>query len=165
MNSALRAEPDAVGVGAELLDQLELVGLVGEPLAGLDEARLAPDEAVVALHLLAHPTLDLLEIVGRQRARQIEVVVEAGRDRRADRDFAVGEELQDDLREHVGGGVAHPPQPLLGVNLVGADNRRAGGFLFDLLLRHPSLPLRRSQACGRKSGRCVWWWAILDLNQ
>ena len=130
------AEADGVGVGAELLDQFELVGLVGEARARVVEIRLAPDEAVVALHLLAHPTLDLLKIVGRQRPGQFEVVVEAVRDRRANRDLALRKQLEHDLCEHMCGGVPHAAQPLLGVNLIRAGNRRAGRFLINLLLRH-----------------------------
>ena len=48
------AEAERVGVGAELVDQLELERLVGEALARVGDLNLAPDEAVIALHLASH---------------------------------------------------------------------------------------------------------------
>ena len=132
----VRAEADCLRIGAELLDQLQLVGLIREALPRILKIRLAPDEAVVALHLLAHPALDLLQIIGRQRARQVEIVVEPVGDRRPNRDLALGKQLQHHLRQHMRRGVPHPTQPLLGVHLVRAGNRRADRLLINLLLRH-----------------------------
>ena len=56
---------------------------------------------------VAHPRFDALEIVGRQRARQLEVVVEAVLDGRADPEPGPREQVQDRLRHDVRGRVAH----------------------------------------------------------
>ena len=75
----------------------------------------------------AHPRLDLAQVVGRERARQVDVVVEAVLDGRTDGELGVREDLLDRLGHQVRGGVAHPRQ------LVG----RAGlGFDRDVHLRH-----------------------------
>ena len=52
-----------------------------------------------------HPLLDALEVVGGERAADVEVVVEAVLDRRADAELGLGEELLHGLRHHVRGGV------------------------------------------------------------
>src|SRR5690606_8021649 len=56
---------------------------------------------------LEHALLDLLEIVGRQWARKIEVVVEAVVDRRTDPELGFREQVLNGLGHEVGGGVAH----------------------------------------------------------
>ena len=83
----VRAQPQRVAAGAELVDQFQLERLRREALPRLRDRHFIPDEAVVALDLPAHLTLDLGQIVGRERPRQQEVVVEARVDRRADRDL------------------------------------------------------------------------------
>ncbi len=64
--------------------------------------------------LLAHLGLDLLEVGGRQRPRQVEVVVEAVLDRRTDAELRVREELQDGRGHHVRRAVPHGGEPILG---------------------------------------------------
>ncbi len=58
-------------------------------------------ERVVGLHDLAHGVLDAREILGRERLRLQEVVVEAVLDRGADGDLHLGEEPLHRLRHHV----------------------------------------------------------------
>ena len=123
------AEADGVVLGAELVDQLELEGLVVEVLAGVVEGDLLPAEGVVALDLGVHAALDLGEVVGGEAAGEEEVVVEAGVDGGADGDLGVGEELQDDLGKDVGGGVAHAAQPVGGVHLLPAGDGAGGAGL------------------------------------
>ena len=60
-----------------------------------------------AATLGAHPLLDGREVVRGERARQVEVVVEAVRDRRPDPEPRAGEEVEDRLRHHVRRRVAH----------------------------------------------------------
>ncbi len=76
----------ALGGGQQVVDDLDLERLVGRDergargLGGL----LAELERVVRLDALAHPRLDLRQVLGRQRAREQEVVVEPVGDDRPD---------------------------------------------------------------------------------
>src|SRR4051794_25760307 len=81
---------------------------MGEPLALLDD--------------LAHAGLDLLEVIGCERPRYVEVVVEAVGDRRADAELRLGEQVLDRLREHVRAGVTKNSASLLGVHRDGFDD-------------------------------------------
>ena len=110
-------DTELVRLGGELVDQLLLERLIAEAFPRLLNRDLSPDKAMIAPHLFAHPPLNVGQIFRSQRTRQIEVVVEAGIDRRADGDFAVGEHLQHHLGQHVRGRMPHPTQPLLVVNL------------------------------------------------
>src|SRR5205823_799052 len=56
---------------------LPLVRLVGEPLEGRRSVQLLPDEGLAGGRDLAHPGLDRFEVLGGERVRQVEVVVEA----------------------------------------------------------------------------------------
>ena len=105
---------------AQAGDQLLLVGLVGEQRGGLLAAHLAELERVLAADDAAHALLDLLEVLRRKGARlagllaaEVEVVVEAGRGRRADGELGLGIELEHRLRHDVGGGVADLVQVVL----------------------------------------------------
>ncbi|AIY17733.2 Serine phosphatase RsbU, regulator of sigma subunit [Pimelobacter simplex] len=105
------------GVALEA-DQLDLVGLVGQ----LDEGVLVGGdpavEALVLLDDLAHRGLELDQVLGDERGRHVEVVVEAVLDRRADAELGVGEDLLHGLRQHVGGRV---PQDVEAVGAVDGD--------------------------------------------
>ena len=78
--------------------------------------------------LLAHLRLDLLEVRGRQRAGQVEVVVEAVLDGRTDAELGVGEELEDGRGHHVRRAVAHRGEVILR-----AGGERRAGVLRDLV--------------------------------
>ena len=108
--------------GADLLDDLLLVRLVGEQRQRVVERQLVADEALVVLDDLAHPLLDALErlLVEGLAAGQVEVVVEAVGDRRTDRVLRAREELRHRLGEHVRGRV---PQHLAAVVALGRDER------------------------------------------
>ena len=71
-------------------------------------------EAKVGGLLLAHLRLDLLEVGGRQRPRQIEVVVEAVLDGRTDAELRVGEDVEHRGRHHVRRAVAHRGEVVFG---------------------------------------------------
>ena len=62
-----------------------------------------------------------LEVLGRERLLDVEVVVEAVLDRRADAQLGVGEELLHGLGHHVRGGVAQDVQAVLGGDLDRLD--------------------------------------------
>ncbi len=93
----------------EVIEDLHLVGLAGVDGRGPGgvEGQLLPDEGVRCGDAGRHPLLDGREVLRRQRARQVEVVVEAVVDRRADAELRAGEELEHGLGHDVGGGVAH----------------------------------------------------------
>ncbi len=86
-------------------------------------------EALRVLDDLLHALLELGQILGREGPVDLEVVVEAVLDRRADAELRLGELLLHRLREHVSGGVPDDAAAVLG---VGAD-----GLDLDILIRHP----------------------------
>ena len=91
----------------QVVDELDLVvlPLAGEALPRDGHRNVLADELLGRLHVLAHPRLDRLEIgLGDGDAvRELEVVVEALLDRRADGDLHARIELRDRGRQHVRG--------------------------------------------------------------
>ncbi len=108
----LRVGGDLLALG-KLVDELELVGLTLEGRAGLFACHDPAHEGVAARHDRAHARLDLGEVLGRERAGQLEVVVEPVLDGRPDGHLGVGKELQHRLGHHVGEGVADCEEPVL----------------------------------------------------
>ncbi len=117
---ALRVERDVALGGVDELDLVRLalgleaaLGLVGGDLLALPGA---------ALLQLPHDLgLDLLEVVLADRLRELEVVVEAVLDRRADRDLDAGIEAADGLGEQVRGRMA---QHVEGIRIVRVPRRQ-----------------------------------------
>ena len=130
--------------GLDPLDDLELVRLVGEQAEGLVGRHLGAGEGLVGGDDLAHPGLDRPEVVVAERAPagQLEVVVEAVLDRRADRELGPREELRDGLGHDVRRRVAQ--HVAAGVRVVGDDRhvgvRRAAGARGRTRRRRPSPP-------------------------
>ena len=93
--------------------RLRLVDAAGEQLAVLDD--------------LAHPLLERLQIIRGERLGDIEVVVEAVRDRRPDSELGVGKHVLHRLREHMGGRVADDTAAIFGVRSDGHDLRVGTG--------------------------------------
>ena len=123
------------------VDQFELVRLVGQLGLGLVEVReAAPAEPLARLDDLLHALLDLGEVVGLERLGDVEVVVEAVLDRRADAELGLREDVLHRLGEHVRGRVAQHVEP---VRLVDRDRLDRG-----VRLRAPS---RGRGACRRRS--------------
>ncbi len=91
----------------QVVDQLQLVGLGGEELAGLLPVHLLPDKRRFGRHAFLHLLLDSGEVLRHQGPRQVEVVVEAVLDGRADAELGLREEHLHRLRHHVGGRVPH----------------------------------------------------------
>ena len=85
-------------------------------------------EAKVGGLLLSHLRLDLLEVGGRQRPRQVEVVVEAVLDGRTDAELRVGEDVEHGGRHHVRRAVTHRGEVVLGPGAQGRG-RVLGGFV------------------------------------
>lgn len=107
--------------GALEADQLQLVRLVGEFLAGGLVGHHAAGEALAALLDLLHLLLDGLEILGREGLLHVEVVVEAVPHRRADAQLGLGEQLLHGLGHHMRGGVAQDVEAVLGGDLDALD--------------------------------------------
>ncbi len=122
-------------------DQLQLVGLVGQLGARVVVGDRAPGEALALLDDLAHPGLELLEVLGHERGRDVEVVVEAVVDRGADPEPRLREHLLDRLRQNVRGGV---PQDVVAV--VGVDRDRLDHVAVGQLLGEVA---QRARAAGR----------------
>ena len=112
-----------------------LYGSDGELGAGLV---LADDAAVKTLALLEnrlHPLLDVGDVLGRERALDVEVVVEAVGDRRADPELGVGEEILHRLGHDVSGRVADDRPALVGVGRDRLDDVAVLGVVGEVLDR------------------------------
>ena len=111
-----------LGIAGLVVDELELVRLVGELFARLLFGLVdAAGEQLAVLDDLAHPLLERLQILGGERLGHVEVVVEAVGDRRPDPELGVGKHVLHRLRQHVGGRVADDAAAVLGVGGDGHD--------------------------------------------
>ena len=107
------AAPSAASSASALqADQLELVRLARQLRARVVVGDRPAGEALVVLDDLAHPGLDRLEVLGRERGLDVEVVVEAVLDRRPDAELRVGEQVLDRLGHHVRRRVAQDGAPV-----------------------------------------------------
>ena len=68
----------------DTFDDLGLERLVGEELEGTLDAEALANERLTRGDDLGHPAFDLLEVFGRERTTNVEVVVETVGDRRSD---------------------------------------------------------------------------------
>ena len=80
-------------------------------------------DLLVAPHDLAHPRLDLGEILGGERLGAREIVIEPGLGRRPEGDLGLGIELLDRLGHHMGRVVAQDLEPF---RHVAGDDRDRG---------------------------------------
>ncbi len=159
-----------VGAGAgrlHPLDDLDLVRLVGEQRQGVVGADLGAGERLVGLDDLAHPGLDRGEVVLAERAPagQLEVVVEAVLDRRADRVLGAREQLGHGLGHHVRRRVAQDVAALFGPLGDDGDRRVVGQRALEVELgavdrrRHgrlgEALADRRRHVTRRRPGRVL----------
>ena len=132
---AVRVERDGVDalVADEVLDQLDLVRLVlrAEAVERLLDGHVLARERLARLDVLAHLLLERGQVVlgDRDALGELEVVVEAVLDRRADRDLRARVEVEHRRGEHVRGVVADQLERL--GRAVGDDldlgRRRASG--------------------------------------
>ena len=109
------------------LDDLELEGLVAQPLGRLLGRDLLAHEPLVPLHDLAHATIDRGQVRGVDRLGQVEVVVEAVGDGGPDRVLRPRVEVAHGLGEHVRRGVTQHVQALVGPGRYGFDERVGRG--------------------------------------
>src|SRR5438093_8372167 len=118
----------------ELLDLVDFVVLflVAEEFQRLGHGHLAVLEGRVALHDLLHLRFDLAEVVGCERARQIEVVVEAVGHRRAEPELGPRKELENGACHHVRGRMPQRVELLVAV------------VRFPFRFRHPATPKQKS---------------------
>ena len=125
-----------VGPGLDGLDDLLLEGLVGEDLQPFFEGVLVALEGLVLLDDGAHLGLDPLQVVVAEvgAAGQLEVVVEAVLDDRADGVLGARPEPADGLGHDVGGGVPEDLAAGLGVPGHDGDRRPVGQRRFEVHL-------------------------------
>ena len=156
------------GVRDEIVDQLDLVVLLlgDEALTGHGDRDVLALERLGGLHVLAHARLDRREVGLRERdpLRELEVVVEAVLDRRADRDLHARVQLHHRRRQHVRRVVAHERErvvpALLGddrdVRAVGQRARQVAHLaaVAGLGMAHPDGE-RRARESGTDRGRRV----------
>ena len=117
------AEVDEVAVAVEgeglavlqLVEDLQLVGLVAQAVPGLVAADLLALEAVVLADHPLHLLLDAGQILGAEGLGHVEVVVEPVVDGRSDGQPRLGEEAPHRLGHDVGQAVAVDPRRLVGL--------------------------------------------------
>ena len=106
------AAPLAVAGGALQADELELVGLARELGTGLVVGDDTTHESLARTDDPRHLLVERLQRLGRERLGDVEVVVEAVGDGRADAELGLGVDRLHGLGEHVGGGVPQDVQPI-----------------------------------------------------
>src|SRR5438552_2983076 len=118
----------------ELFDLVDLVVLIplAEELERLRDGQVAMLERQVLLGDLAHLRLDLFEVVWGQRAREIEVVVEAVGDRWSEAELRPREQLEHRAGHHVRGRMAQRVELLVAVVRLAVS------------LRHSATPKQKS---------------------
>ncbi len=90
-------------------------------------------ELLALLDDLAHPRLDLLEVLGHERHLDVEVVVEAVGDRRTDAEPGVGEDFLHGLGHDMRGRVAQDVAAVLGIDLDSFDDITVGKLVRKVL--------------------------------
>ena len=118
----------------ELFDLVDLVVLfaIAEERERLGHGHVTGLERRVLLHDLAHLRFDLPEILGGQRAREVEVVVKAVLDGRPEAELRLREEIEDRTGHDVRGRM--PQRVELFVAVV----------RFPFRFRHPATPKQKS---------------------
>jgi hypothetical protein len=112
------------------VDEFQLERLCGQLLLrGVHRLDDAPREPLRALHDLLHPLFQRGQVVERERPVDLEVVVEAVLDRRADAELGLRELLLHGLRQHVRRRVPDDRAAVVGVGRDGLD--------LDVHLGHP----------------------------
>jgi hypothetical protein len=114
LEGPVTVEADGRSLGlVEVVDNLDLEWLaprlqLGDGIGARQVLRML--EGKVGSLLLLHLRLDLLEVGRRERAGQVEVVVEAVLDGRTDAELRRGEQFQNGRGHHVGGRMPHGGQ-------------------------------------------------------
>ena len=116
----------------DVRDDLQLERLVREVFARLAARQLRPAERRVGSDGLAHALLDALHVLGRERARDGEVVVEAVSGGWPDRELRLGEDVEHGLGHDVRGGVADAEAQVVELLFFGAllfDGHRSASLV------------------------------------
>jgi hypothetical protein len=118
-----------VGGRAQVVQDLDLVGLAELLEVGTPSVRVQylSNESVVRGHRGGHTLLDAPQILRRERARELEVVVEAALDGWADAQLGAREEIHHGLRHDVRRGVTHRVEGIAGERLEHLVGGALGG--------------------------------------
>ncbi len=123
MRSPAEVDEPVVAIGGDLLasahlalidvlDDLQFELVVREHVERLFTGHGHPLEGLILGDYLRHPGLDLFQVLGGEGLGDLEVVVEAVLDRRADGEGGAGEQVEHRLRHHVGRRVPEDVQAL-----------------------------------------------------
>ena len=136
------------------LDDFFLETMIGEDRQCLLLAHCLAHERLVRLDDLPHLGFDCFEIFRCERTTDVEVVVEAIGDRRADRKGGTGKECQDCLGKDMGRRVAHDAAALVGG--VGQDLDRAAVRQWPGQVKELAVELHRHGGLGKAfaDGNC-----------
>ena len=99
-------------VRGELLEALELEGVVGEEVSGLVPGHDPALEGMIGAGDFVHALLDGLQLLGREGLRDLEIVVEAVVDGRSEADSGTRHQLADGGGENMRGRVAQDAERL-----------------------------------------------------
>ena len=111
----LPAEGDRLALSGVLLDELQLIGLVGLQLLRLLHRQRKPFDGEILLGDGGHFGLQLFQVLRGEGGGNVEIVVEAVLDGGADGELRFGEQVLHRLRQNVRGGVVKGTLPLLAV--------------------------------------------------
>ena len=128
------------------LDDLPLEGLPGEHVECRVAAQLLAQEWLVLGDDLAHPAIDLGEVVGCEGPPDVEVVIEPVLDRRADGEMGTLVEVEHRLGEHMGGRMADHLPPIVAArhhHLEGPSTRQGA-----VQVEQPAIEPRRHRGTG-----------------
>ncbi len=150
VRAAAQVHERAVGVHRndlvffQIIDSLELERIILEALFGVGARYLLAHERVIGFHHLGHFLFDRLDVLGRKRPPDIEVVVEPVLDRRPEADLGLGEQLPDSRRQRVRRRVAQHVQCLR----VLVRENRDGGAVGERALQVAHVAVHADGECG-----------------
>ena len=110
-------------------------------------------EGVVRRHVLAHQRFELLQVVGRERAREQEVVVETLVRGRSDAELGIRKDVEPGRGQHVRGGVPHAGERVVHErDLSSGEGRAETGRENKIARRCRAWPPRRGALAAAQRG-------------
>ena len=128
-------------------DDLGLVGMVTKQFEAGLAGHLLAYECLVGGDYPLHLCFDLPEVIGRERAADVEVVVEAVGYRRTDGEGGPFEQVENRLGQHMSGRVPHDSATLLGG--FGNDREPPTGIYRAVEIRRYTINCHCNRGCGQ----------------